>query len=264
VVFIHGYYVNGDLWKDVVAQMPGDLMCITPDLPLASHEVPMNADADLSPAGVARIIADLIEELDLEDVVLVGNDSGGALCQIVATEFPERIGGLVLTPCDAFEKFPPAPYNLIRHIARIPRVDKATNALFGAKFARWLTFRPLMKSSYDDQLVRSWVEPARLSPAVTRDGLKFARAVHPRHTIAAASKLPSFDRPALMLWPPDCTFFKFSLAERLAEALPNSRIEPIKDGWTFLPLDQPAAVADAVAAFAFEAEPVLDQPGVTR
>lgn len=264
IVFVHGFYVNGDIWREVVARMPEDVACITPDLPLASHEIPMDEDADLTPLGVARIVADLIEALDLEDVILVGNDSGGALSQIVATRFAERIGGLVLTPCDAFEKFPPAPYNAIGRIARIPNVTKVTNALFGTRIGRWLTFRPFMKRSYDDELVRSWVEPARRDPGVSRDGMKFARSVDPRYTIEAAADLKTFDRPALLLWPPDCTFFKFSLAERLAEAIPDAKIKPIEDGWTFLPLDQPQAVADAIAEFALESAPALDQPGVTR
>ena len=48
----------------------------------------MPADADLSPPGVAKLIADFIEALDLDDVTLVGNDTGGALCQLVVTQPP--------------------------------------------------------------------------------------------------------------------------------------------------------------------------------
>lgn len=268
IVFIHGYYVNGDLWRDVVAELSGDAMCITPDLPLASHELAMDADADLTPTGVAHNIAELIDALGLEDVVLVGNDSGGALCQLVITSRPERIGALVITPCDAFEKFPPFPYSLIRYMAKLPGSVATTNALLSTKFGRWFTFRPLLKRAYDDALVKSWTEPARRDKGVARDGAKFIAGAHPRLTKAAAEKLPNVTQPALMIWPPDCTFFKFSLAERLAQALPNARIAPLDDAWTFAPLDQPQRVAKEIREFAVSsagsAEPAQAAPGVTR
>ena len=90
LVFVHGFLVDGRLWRKVTPRLERDFRCIAPDWPLGSHEVPMNRDADTSPAGVAKIIAEFLEALDLKNVTLVGNDSGGALCQIVATEHPER------------------------------------------------------------------------------------------------------------------------------------------------------------------------------
>ena len=107
IVFIHGLLVNGDLWRKVVPELSKDYRCIVPDLPLGSHDRPMNEDADLSPYGVAKLIDDFLAALDLRDVTLVGNDTGGAFCQIVVTRHPDRIGRLVLTPCDAYENFPP-------------------------------------------------------------------------------------------------------------------------------------------------------------
>src|SRR6187431_3451552 len=79
IVFVHGALVNADLWRKVVPELAKDFRCITPDWPLGSHEVPMNADADLTTAGVAQLINDFLVALDLENVTLVGNDSGGAL-----------------------------------------------------------------------------------------------------------------------------------------------------------------------------------------
>jgi pimeloyl-ACP methyl ester carboxylesterase len=109
-VFVHGVLVDGRVWEPVVERLPGELRCVVPDLPLGSHRTPMRRDADLSPTGLARLIADLIAALDLEDVTLVGNDTGGALCQLVAGRHPERLARLVLTPCDAFESFPPKAF----------------------------------------------------------------------------------------------------------------------------------------------------------
>ena len=99
IVFVHGALVNANLWRKVVAELSADFRCVTLDLPFGSHVVPMPPDADLSPPAVADLIADAIEALELDDVTLVGNDTGGAMCQLVVTRRPERIGALVLTSC---------------------------------------------------------------------------------------------------------------------------------------------------------------------
>ncbi len=249
IVFVHGYYVNGDLWHGVVDELADEFRCITPDLPLGSHPLPMPGDADLSPPAIAALVADLIEALDLDDVVLVGNDSGGAICQLLVTSRPQHIGALVLTPCDAFETFPPFPYNLLGPLNKLPGAVAMNNALLALRFGRWATFRPLVADSYDDDLVRSWVEPARRNKAIGRDGAKFISSASSSQTRAAAAKLHRFERPVLIAWPPHCRFFKYSLAERLAKVFPNATLVPIAGGQTFLALDQPSALAAAMREF---------------
>src|SRR4051794_22027636 len=94
IVFIHGLLVDGRLWDDVVPLLSTHARCIVPDLPLGSHHTALRPDADLTPHGLAKLIADLLAAMDLTDVTLVGNDTGGGLCQIVVTRHPERIGRL--------------------------------------------------------------------------------------------------------------------------------------------------------------------------
>ena len=84
----------------------------------------MRPDAELSPRAVARIIISFLEALDLHDVVLVGNDTGGAVCQFLLDEDASRIGRLVLTNCDAFDTFPPFPFNLLFRLGRHPVASK--------------------------------------------------------------------------------------------------------------------------------------------
>ena len=120
IVFVHGAFVDGTLWRKVVPRLEGSYRCVVPDLPLGSHRTPMNPGADLSPPGLAKLIADFIEALDLDDVTLVGNDTGGAICQLVVTRHPERIGRLVLTPCDAYENFLPPAFRYLQSLARVP------------------------------------------------------------------------------------------------------------------------------------------------
>jgi len=119
VVFVHGLLVAGSLWTQVAERLGARGRCIVPDWPLGSHRLPMDEAADLSPGGMATLVADPIEKLDLHDVTLVGNDSGGAVCQLVAARHAERIGRLVLTDCDVLEAFPPPGFG---HLAMIPRI----------------------------------------------------------------------------------------------------------------------------------------------
>jgi pimeloyl-ACP methyl ester carboxylesterase len=254
IVFVHGLLVNGDLWRKVVPTLAKDFRCITPDWPLGSHELPMKADADLSPAGLAKLIDDFLAALDLRNVTLVGNDSGGALSQIVVTQHPERIGRLVLTPCDAFEVFPPRTFKYLGVVARIPgalwqlaqsqriRPLRRLPIAFG-----WLTKRPL-----DRQISDSYVRPAMSSGDVRRDTAKFIRSISPEYTLEAGRKLPQFQRPVLLAWAAEDKFFDMALGQRLAAAFPNARLEVIDASRTFVPEDNPAKLAELIAAFARE------------
>ena len=122
IVFVHGALVNADLWRKVVPELAKDFRCIAPDLPLGSHEHAMPGDADLSPPGVAKLIADFLAALDVDNVTLVGNDTGGAICQVLVTQHPDRIGRLVLTNCDAYDVFPPWQFKALFMAGRIPGV----------------------------------------------------------------------------------------------------------------------------------------------
>src|SRR5829696_5790763 len=120
IVFVHGVFTNGDLWRKVVPVLATRYRCLTPDWPLGSHLESMRPDADLSTPGLARLVADFLAALDLDNVTLLGNDTGGAICQLVIANHPERVGRLVLTSCDAFEVYPPAPFGFLRLIPTVP------------------------------------------------------------------------------------------------------------------------------------------------
>jgi pimeloyl-ACP methyl ester carboxylesterase len=230
--------------------MNGEFRCITADWPMGSHEVAMPEDVDLSPPAMADLIADFIEKLGLEDVVLVANDSGGAISQLIVTRRPERIGALVLTPCDAFEKFPPAPFDLLPKIAAHKRLGDVIYQGMRLPFARFASYRPLMKHGYDSKIVKSWITPGLRDAGVRRDGQKFAAGMDNKYTLGAVPKLREFDKPAMIAWSPECTFFKYEMAERLADVLPQSRLEPVPGGLTFLSEDQPVRLAELITEFA--------------
>jgi pimeloyl-ACP methyl ester carboxylesterase len=251
VVFVHGLLVNGDLWRKVVPLLDG-FRCIAPDLPLGSHEGPMSPEADLTPPGLARLIADFLEACDLEDVTLVANDTGGALSQILVTEHPERVGRLVLTSCDAYENFLPPLFKFLQVMARIPgSIAVIAQTLRPRPLLRLpITFGWVAKHPIDRDATSSYLEPVRRDAGVRRDVRKVLRGISNRYTLAAAEKLPRFDRPALVVWHAGGRVFPVDHGRRLAAALPQGRLEVIEDSYGFIPEDQPERLAQLIASFA--------------
>jgi pimeloyl-ACP methyl ester carboxylesterase len=258
IVFVHGLLVDGRLWRKVTPLLEDRFRCIVPDLPLGSHRTPMSPNADLSPPGLARLVADVLEALDVEDVVLVANDTGGAISQITAANHPERIGRLVLTNCDAFENFLPPAFRPLQWAARVP--GGLTGMMAGMRFAALrrlpLAYGWLIKRDFDDAPTREWVDPFLTNREVRRDTIKVLRGIDSRYTIEAAEKLRTFDRPTLLAWAVEDRFFKISYAERLAATINGATLERIEDSYTFVSEDQPARLAELIARFATEPAPV--------
>ncbi len=265
IVFVHGALVDSSLWRKVIPLLEGEFRCLAPDLPLGSHRLPMPADADLSPPGLARLVADFLAALDLEGVTLVGNDTGGAICQLVATRHPERLARLVLTPCDAYENFPPPAFRYLPVLARIPGAIALLAQSMRIRPARRLPFAFgwLSKRAVPAEVMDGWIEPLIADPEVRRDAAKVMRGMSRRYTLEAAELLPEFDRPTLLAWAPEDRFFKLRDAERLAEALPDSRLVPIHDSLTFVSEDQPERLAAAISEFIGETSeaPASASPG---
>jgi pimeloyl-ACP methyl ester carboxylesterase len=249
IVLIHGLLVNGNVWDRLVPLLATQGRCIVPDLPLGSHSVPMNKGADLSAPGLARLIAEFIERLELEDVTLVGNDTGGALCQLVVAEHPERIGRLVLTTCDAFENFPPPAVRPLVTALKLPGALAATSVLARLRIVRQAAFKamPLTMRPIPDEQVKSWVAPLR-DERIRADLATVVRGIDPADTLAAAERLRGFDRPALIAWGAEDRLFPFSDAERLAAILPNARLERIPNARAFVQLDAPERLAELIAS----------------
>jgi pimeloyl-ACP methyl ester carboxylesterase len=258
VVFVHGVLANADLWRKVLGPIAeAGFRCLAPDWPLGSHPVPMSPDADLTPPGVARLIADFLEALDLRDVLIVANDTGGAITQILMANHPDRIGGVVLTPSDSFERFFPPAFAPLPKLARLPGSGWLLAATLRSKAVRSMSFRSVTKRGMPDEVVHSFIDPAWRSPGVRRDLIRFLCGVHRRHTLAAARVLGEFSPPVLLAWATEDRLFPLSLARRLAEVLPDARIVEIEDSRTFVPEDQPARLAAHIIRFARKEVPGL-------
>jgi pimeloyl-ACP methyl ester carboxylesterase len=252
IVFVHGLLVDGQLWRKVTPLLDPGHRCIVPDLPLGSHRSPMSPDADLSPPGLARIVDEFLGALDLEDVTLVANDTGGAIAQITAANHPERIGRLVLTNCDAFQNFLPPAFRPLQYAARVPGLLTALlqSMRFDLMRRTPLAFGLLIKHDPKAAPLAEWVEPFLSHRAIRRDTVKVLRGIDRRFTLEAAERLRSFDRPTMLAWAVEDRFFKLRFAERLAATIPGARLEKIQDSYTFVSEDQPERLASLIEEFA--------------
>jgi pimeloyl-ACP methyl ester carboxylesterase len=251
IVFVHGVGVNGDLWRQVAPRLAASHRCITPDLPWGSHSIPLDPDADLSLPGMARITADLLEALDLDDVTIVANDTGGAVAQALVGRHPDRIGRLVLTSCDAFEKFPPTPQKYLEVMARSRLLTwiVAYTAQFKSIQRLPTAYGFVTSRAMPPDIMRSFTDPVRLNPGVRRDFRRMLRAVDTKYTFAAADGLTNFDKPALVLWAENDKIFPRDHGQRLAKLLPQGRFELITDSRTFIPEEQPDRLVSAIEDF---------------
>ena len=263
VVFVHGYLMGGSLWDELASRLAArGLRCIKPTWPLGSHPEPMAAGAEMTPRGVAGMIAAFLEKLDLDDVVLVGNDTGGALSQVVAVDHPERLGALVLTNCDAFENFPPSFFKALLAAAKVPGALKASLAPMRTAAARRSPLGYGMLSHGDvDHLAREWVKPVFENDGVFEDLRRFTLALDKQVTLDAAERLVHFDKPALLAWATDDKLFPLKDAQRLAERLPDARIETIANSRTFSMIDQPDRLATLIGEFVGAGVPAAQGTG---
>jgi pimeloyl-ACP methyl ester carboxylesterase len=251
VVFVHGLLVNGDLWRGVVpALAEAGFRCITPDWPLGSHQIPMNDSADLTPPGIAAAVASFLEALELDDVVLVANDTGGAITQVAITQHPKRVGAVVLTNCDAFERFFPPMFGYLKALPRIPGALALMAQSMRLRFVRQMpnAFGLLTHRPIPDDVMASYVAPVR-QPAIRRDVAKVLRGVDKRHTLEAAQALGQFTKPVLLAWGVDDKCFRLDEARRLADVLPDAKVVPIDGSRTFVSEDQPDVLAGLMVDF---------------
>jgi pimeloyl-ACP methyl ester carboxylesterase len=253
LVLLSGLLMDASLWDDVVAELDG-YRCIVPTLPLGAHRYGMDPDADLSPRAVAGLVVELLERLDLDDVTLVGNDTGGALVQLIAGDALARVGRIALVSCDAFDNFPPGLTG-----RTLARTGKLPPALFGL-FMQQMRLRPLRRlplafgwlTLRGDAATAGWIKPVLSRREIRRDTVRVLRAIAAERDLMvhAAEGLRRFDRPALVVWASEDRVMPPEHGRRLAELLPLGRLVEIPDSYTLIPLDQPTRLAAELRSFA--------------
>jgi pimeloyl-ACP methyl ester carboxylesterase len=253
LVFTHGLVMDSSLWRNVVSELSAGYRCVVPTLPLGAHRHPMREDADLSMSGIAGILSEFLERLDLADVTLIVNDWGGPILT-ASNGGTSRIARLVLTSCEAFDNVPPGlPGHMVGIAAKIPG---GLNAALQPMRLRPLRRSPLTlglmtKRPIPHEVTDAWLEPALSQRAIRRDLRKYAGSAKQssRELLAATERLATFDRPALVAWAAEDRVMPRDHGRKLADLLPNARLVEIPDSRTLIPEDQPAMLAAEIRRF---------------
>ena len=253
VVLLGGLIMDQTLWSGVVAELGTDHRCVVPVLPMGAHPHPMSADADLSPQGLARLVAEFLEALDLTDVTVVGNDTGGALVQLLVADGAPRVGRIVLVSCDAFENFPPGLTG-----RTVVATGKLPPALFGM-FMQQMRIKPVRRmpisfgwlTKRGDATVAGWLKPIYSQAGVRRDAVRVLRGIsrNRKVLVEAAEHFPAFDKPALVVWAEKDKVMPPEHGRRLAEVFPQGKLVEVPDSHSLIPLDQPEVLARAIRDF---------------
>ncbi|GAC1658615.1 MAG: alpha/beta fold hydrolase [Candidatus Elarobacter sp.] len=249
LLFVHGLLVNGDVWRNVASALAGRYRCIVPTFPLGSHSAAMSPDADLTPPGLAKILADLIAELGLTNVTLIGNDTGSALCQLLIAKNHERIAMLVLTNGDAYENFLPPALRLFQYGAHVAGFVLLLSRLLRVSFARRLFISFVAKRRPAAAVLDSYLSPLERDASVRKDLAKVMRGVSNRYTMTAATTFHSFKKPVLVAWAERDFFFPFRYAERLVRDFPDATLHRFMDSRTLIPEDEPAMLSQIITEF---------------
>ena len=253
VVFLHGLLMDETLWTAVVADLSADHRCVVPTLPMGAHRQPVPQEFELSLKALSRLVTGFIEKLDLHDIILVGNDTGGALAQLVVTSDSSRVARLVLVSCEAFDnippgltgktlfltgRLPPALFNGVIQQLRLKPIRRLP-ITFG-----WLTKR-------GDKTVRQWLRPLLTNRSIRNDTIRLLRAANKERTILddITTQLAQLQTPTLIAWARHDKVMPPKHAHRLAELLPNTQLIEIDDTRALIPLDQPSQLARAIRSF---------------
>jgi pimeloyl-ACP methyl ester carboxylesterase len=252
IVFAHGVGVNGDLWRNVAPELAGDgYRCIVPDLPLGAHSIPLSGEPDMSLPGLADILASFVDALDLQQATLIANDTGGAITQAYIGRNPKRLARLVLTSCDAFDRYPPPAVAYLVTLAKMPGGLRFLSEAVRLKAIQrlptaygWATTKPI-----EPRIMASYTTNVRTNPGVRADLARVLKQARRDDMQKASRGVSAFTKPALVVWAAGDKFFPVDHGRKLAELMPDAHFELVEDSRTFIAEDQPARLVQLVREF---------------
>jgi pimeloyl-ACP methyl ester carboxylesterase len=252
LLLIHGALLNHTAWLTVIDELAiirPDIRCVAPTFPLGGHRRPMHPTSDLSVDALALLVAELLERLDLHDVTVVMNDWGGP--QLLAEhDRTERFGRMVLVACEAFDNFPPgAPGRQLVRLSRIPGGFDLLALLTRSGFGRRQVVAPMAKHRIPGDILAAWFEPFSRSRRVRDDLRRYGRSVPISGNRDHSAGLAHFNKPALVVWALEDRMMPTDHGRRLIDLMPNATLVEVEDSYTLIPLDQPRALARALADF---------------
>jgi len=221
-LFVHGVGTNALLWRNVIERLPGR-RCVALDLPLHGHS-PARPDQDLSLGGLASVVAEFCDALELTDIDLVANDTGGAVAQIFAARHPDRLRTFTLTNCDTHDNVPPEAFLPTVELARAGELAPTAPALL-ADLA--VARRAVFASGYEDPeqpdlaLVDAFLRPLAGTVEQARQFERMLADLGPADLLAVEPALREFTVPTLVVWGTGDSFFELRWAYWLRDTIPG-------------------------------------------
>jgi pimeloyl-ACP methyl ester carboxylesterase len=225
-LFVHGVLLNSHLWRHQLAGLADVRRCIAVDL-LAHGDTEIAPAQDVSVTANARMLTELLDALGLDQVDVIGNDSGGGIAQIFAATNPDRVRTLTLTNCDTHDNWPPEAFTPFMKMAAAGELANTLNAMLADKavYRSPDALGPAYErpETVSDADIDTYLQPFVRSAQRTRDLQRFLAAFDNRHTVAIESQLRQLHAPTLIAWATDDVYFPVKWAYWLADAIPGAK-----------------------------------------
>lgn len=252
IIFLHGTLSNANTWRKIIEPLSQHFRCIVPTLPLGAHETPINATQPITGDTISQIIHDLVAHLNLGQVILLANDTGGAYAQVFTAQYPNQVSHLILTNCDAFEVFPPKAFNTLKTFINTPFLTDIMAKLFRIEsvIESPLALGLLSNTLKGKQMKQYYLHNFIHNRDIRSDLKQLVTGWNAQDTLKAAQKLKHFDKPVLVIWGlDDKKLFPLELGQRVADLFPNSQFITVAGSSTFIQEDQPTVLINHVRTF---------------
>jgi pimeloyl-ACP methyl ester carboxylesterase len=252
-LFVHGILMNSWLWRNQLEDLSDLRRCIAVDI-LGHGRTEIAASQDVSVTAQARMLAEFLDVIRIDQVDLVGNDTGGAICQIFAALYPERIRSITLTNCETHDNWPPDPF--------MPFIEMVNNGGLAVVLDAMLNDTNIYRSPrgfgacYEhpelvtDETIDTYLRPLVRTAQRTHDVERFVAAMDNKHTVAIESKLRALRTRALIAWAADDVFFHLKWAQWLESTLQGAtRLVVFEGARIFFPEERPKQFNRELAQF---------------
>ena len=238
-LFVHGVLLNGFLWRHQLADLSNIRRCIAVDL-LAHGDTEIAPDQDVSVTANAKMLKEFLDALKIDQVDLVGNDSGGGIAQIFAALYPRRVRSLTLTDCDVHDNWPPEAFKPFLAMAAAGGLHEALQAMLSdpSVYRSPQALGPAYEhpERVSEESIEKYLRPLVSSEQRTRDFQRFLAAFDCKHTLAIEDRLKKLKAPTLIVWGTDDVYFDVKWSHWLADHIPGTRRRvDFKGGRIFFP-----------------------------
>lgn len=242
-LFVHGVLLNGHLWRHQLAELSDIRRAIAVDL-LAHGDTEIAADQDVSVTANAKMLEEFLDALKIDQVDLVGNDSGGGIAQIFAALYPERVRSLTLTDCDAHDNWPPEAFKPFLAMAAGGGLRGTLDAMLSDKsvYRSPRALGPAYEhpERLSDDSIETYLRPLVRTEQRTHDLRRFLAAFDNRHTLAIEGRLKALTAPTLIVWGTDDVYFDVKWSRWLADTIPGARRVEFQGARIFFPEERSA------------------------